>query len=97
MRMALRAVLLSLALVAYGAVPATNARVSEVESETQQEANPSTVAYCEFRRGARQGSFREVVLSRAFAAHVPAPSALTVRLLDASPHLPSGLTVPLRC
>lgn len=97
MRMAFRAVLLSLALISYGAVPSTGARISEVESETQQETNPSTVAHHEDRRGSRQVSLWKVVLGRILVTRTATPSSLAARFIDASLNLSAGLTIPLRC
>lgn len=97
MLLAVRALLLTAALLAYGSIPRTAATPSEVESETLHETMSTTIACCELRRGMRHVSFREAIRSGMPAAHVVTSSATAARHLDASPHLSAGLTVPLRC
>ena len=98
-RFASRFLLLSVALLCYGATPSTAQVQTEYEAQIQEEATASAVNLCDLRTKLRGSAHR-----RAGATVISSAELMTCRrMIDAAtsehlgPQLSLGLTVPLRC
>jgi hypothetical protein len=94
-----RFLLLSVALLCYGAVPSTAQVQTEYESQLQEEAASSAVNLCDLRTKLRGSAHR-----RAGATVISSAELMTCRrMIDSAsseqlgPQLSLGLAVPLRC
>src|SRR5688572_8194814 len=94
-----RFLVLSIALLCYGAVPSTAQVQTEYESQVQEEATASAVNHCDLRTKLRGSAHR-----RAGATVISSADLMTCRRLikaasseQLGPQLSLGLTVPLRC
>jgi hypothetical protein len=90
---------LSIALLCYGAVPSTTQVQTEYESQLQEEATSSAVGHCDLRTKLRGSAHR-----RAGATVISSAELMTCRRMTEAassehlgPQLSLGLTVPLRC
>jgi hypothetical protein len=94
-----RFLLLSVALLCYGAVPSATQVQTEYEAQIQEEATASAVSPCDLRTKLRGSAHR-----RAGATVMSSADLMTCRrMIDAAssehlgPQLSLGLAVPLRC
>jgi hypothetical protein len=94
-----RFLLLSVALLCYGATPSTAQVQTEYEAQIQEEATASAVNHCDLRTKLRGSAHR-----RAGATVISSAELMTCRrMIDAAssehlgPQLSLGLAVPLRC